>query len=260
MEYGRGMKLICLTLVLALSALTVWSGNGHARAAAAQTDLASLSTVLKMFNEDCGRYPTMAEGLDALIHRPPNVRPDTWHGPYLVARAQNPLDPWSHPYVYRCPGTHHTNSFDIYSCGPDGKSASGGDDPDDINNWNPSSPLVTRDVAEELPRSPAFYGVTIFLVLLALAWLERRILEPKGNLHGVFALLWVAAAPALWVVLVRMFGGGIMEYSLVIGFLGWLPLFLLWTISGYRRRTPLSKACAVITIPVLLLVILMMPL
>jgi len=58
------------------------------------------------------------------------------------------LDAWDHRYVYHCPGNRNTNGFDLYSCGLDGKSFSNGDDPDDINNWNPQSPIVTKDPDE----------------------------------------------------------------------------------------------------------------
>jgi hypothetical protein len=46
-----------------------------------------------------------------------------------------PEDVWGHEYVYHFPGKHHTNGYDIYSLGPDGVSKSGGEDPDDIANW-----------------------------------------------------------------------------------------------------------------------------
>jgi general secretion pathway protein G len=213
-----------------------------------------------MFDVDCGRYPTTSEGLAALINRPPDISSGKWQKYLDVGRI--PADPWGHPYVYRCPGLHNTNTFDLYSCGPDGKSLSGGDDPDDINNWNRFSPLVTGDGhMEEFPKLPAMSacGAIVFFVVLAVARWERRLLKPEGNLHGVFAFLWVAATPALVLVLVKTAGGGLMEYSLPIAVLGWLPPVLLCTISGSRRGTPFSKACAVMTITVLVLAALTIP-
>jgi general secretion pathway protein G len=258
MEYSRVMTLFCLTLVLGVSALTSWAGNaGIARIFATRTEIANFSTALKMFSDDCGRYPTTAEGLDALIARPMNIPSDRWNK-YLDA-DRIPKDIWDHPYVYRCPGVHNTNTFDLYSCGADGKTKTGGDDPDDINNWNPSSPLVTTNVAEQLPPFAFLCGGALFLLVLIFAWLEKRILAPKGNLHGIFALLWIAVAPALWVVLTWTFGAGVMKYSDVITEFGWLPPILLWTISGYLRGTPFSRVCAVMTIPVLILAALTIP-
>jgi general secretion pathway protein G len=95
-------------------------------------------TILGIFKADCGRYPTTEEGLNALIIRPENIPAADWHGPYFDP-PQLPKDPWDHDYVYRCPGVHNPDGFDLFSCGPDGVSKSGGDDVDDINNWNPDS-------------------------------------------------------------------------------------------------------------------------
>ena len=91
-----------------------------------------IKTGLDYFEIDCGRYPSTAENLSALLIRPTDIPERQWHGPYL---ASMPKDQWGHDYVYRCPGIHNTSQYDLYSCGPDGVSKSGGDDPDDIPNW-----------------------------------------------------------------------------------------------------------------------------
>jgi general secretion pathway protein G len=92
-----------------------------------------IKTGLDCFEIDCGRFPSTAENLSALVTRPTDVPEMRWHGPYLPSV---PKDQWGHDYVYCCPGIHNTSPFyDLYSCGPDGVSKSGGDDPDDIPNW-----------------------------------------------------------------------------------------------------------------------------
>lgn len=83
-----------------------------------------------MFSNDCGRLPTTAEGFQALLTCPTNVSRNLWKGPYFDP-PQIPLDPWDHEYVYRCPGIHNTNGYDLYSAGPDGIKG----DLDDIGNW-----------------------------------------------------------------------------------------------------------------------------
>lgn len=98
-----------------------------------------LKTILDMFSNDCGRFPTTAEGFQVLIAYPTNNSLEGWRGPYFDP-PKIPQDPWGNNYVYRCPGTHNTNGYDLYSTGPDGKSKSGGNDPDDINNWDINSP------------------------------------------------------------------------------------------------------------------------
>ena len=99
---------------------------------AALTDIANLKVALNAFEVDCGRFPTTAEGLAPLIARPTNIPEAKWRGPYL---EDIPKDPWGHDYVYHCPGLYNAKGFDIYSCGPDGVSQTGGDDADDFNNW-----------------------------------------------------------------------------------------------------------------------------
>ncbi|MDP6544604.1 MAG: type II secretion system protein GspG [Phycisphaerae bacterium] len=54
------------------------------------------------------------------------VEPDTAH------------DAWGKAFVYRLPGIHNNNSFDLYSLGADGMTETEGDDPDDIANWHAS--------------------------------------------------------------------------------------------------------------------------
>ena len=102
-----------------------------------RADLAGIKTALDAFAVDCGRYPKTSEGLSALLSCPTNISTGLWHGPY---REEIPQDMWKHDYVYRCPGTHNTHGFDLYTCGPDGISQSGGADLDDINNWDTTSP------------------------------------------------------------------------------------------------------------------------
>jgi general secretion pathway protein G len=102
---------------------------------------------LNMFSNDCGRLPATAEGLQALITCPTDVSQKLWKGPYIDP-PQIPLDVWGHAYVYRCPGIHNTNSYDLYSAGPDEVSKSG--DPDGINNWDPKFPLEDPSADDSL--------------------------------------------------------------------------------------------------------------
>ena len=130
------MKFLFLAIVLMVSEPTV-AVSVVSRVTAARTDLASIKTVLDVFAADCGRYPTTSEGFAILIKCPTNSFSGRWRGPYLKAI---PTDPWGNVYVYHCPSKHNTNGFDLYSCGCDGTSRSDGDDPDNINNWDPNSP------------------------------------------------------------------------------------------------------------------------
>jgi general secretion pathway protein G len=99
---------------------------------ATRTQIDTFRTSLAAFQKDCDRLPSSEEGLRALMEKPANVSDNQWHGPYLDLI---PTDPWGRSYVYRCPGQHGTNRFEIYSNGPDGVSRSGGEDADDIASW-----------------------------------------------------------------------------------------------------------------------------
>ena len=83
--------------------------------------IAAFMTALNSFEIDCGRYPSTAEGFAPLLARPAGVT--NWHGPYLESV---PKDPWGHAYVYRYPGIHNTNGFDVYYRATNGV---------DIGNW-----------------------------------------------------------------------------------------------------------------------------
>ena len=45
---------------------------------------------------------------------------------------QKPVDPWGTPYIYRCPGQHNVDTYDLVSPGPDLQEGTA----DDINNWS----------------------------------------------------------------------------------------------------------------------------
>jgi len=66
--------------------------------------------------------------------------------------------------VYVIPGKNNKLDFDLYSLGQDGQSATGGNDPDDVNNWDPESYFYYRRVDPARTRAVA---VHVALVLLA---------------------------------------------------------------------------------------------
>ncbi|HLX68225.1 MAG TPA: type II secretion system protein GspG [Verrucomicrobiae bacterium] len=151
-------------VVLAIISLTGSHPSSYAREMAARADISGgLKTILDTFSNDCGRYPTTAEGLQALITFPTNLSQRLWKGPYIDP-PQIPVDPWGHEYVYRCPGIHNTNSYDLYSVGADGVSKKGGNDPDDISSWDPKSPLGDP-VADD-----AFFLGAFVLLSIPFAW------------------------------------------------------------------------------------------
>lgn len=95
----------------------------------AKQDIRGIEAALNLFRLDHHRYPTTAEGLEALVNNPGGDVSETWQQ-YL---PRLPNDPWDQPYRYQNPGQR--GEFDVYSYGRD--RVEGGEGPDaDIGNWN----------------------------------------------------------------------------------------------------------------------------
>ncbi|MBF8744193.1 type II secretion system protein GspG [Pseudomonas putida] len=136
----RGFTLIEIMVVIvilgvlgALVLPNVMSRPEHAKLTAARTDIQSISTALEIYRLDNGRYPSTAQGLEALVKRPTIAPlPRQWSAQGYLKSA--PLDPWGAPYQYASPGTRSNQGFDLYSLGAD--SQPGGENADaDIGNW-----------------------------------------------------------------------------------------------------------------------------
>ena len=102
-----------------------------ARANAAKAEIRSLMTALEMFKQSCNRYPTNAEGLEALVVKPADV--DSWPDGGFLDQEGTPTDPWGNPYAYVCPGSH--GPYDIICYGADGKPDGTGEDADVVS-WD----------------------------------------------------------------------------------------------------------------------------
>jgi general secretion pathway protein G len=133
-EKQNGFTLIELLLVLvilaALAAIVVpkfTKRSEQAKITAATTDIANIEVALDAFEIDTSRYPNNSEGIKALIEQPSNT--DGWKGPYLKKGV--PKDPWGSEYIYKQPGQHNENGYDLSSNGPDNQPNTD----DDIINW-----------------------------------------------------------------------------------------------------------------------------
>ena len=132
----RGFTLIELMVVLAiigvLAALIVPNVLGRAddaRVTAARTDVGNLIQALKLYKLDNQRYPTSAQGLQALVIKPVTEPvPGNWK-PYL---EKLPADPWGRAYLYMNPGLKA--EVDVLSFGADGQSGGEGNNAD-IGSW-----------------------------------------------------------------------------------------------------------------------------
>ncbi len=109
--------LLVLVILAVLAAIIIPKFTGRAeqaRESAAKQDISSLKVALDTFEVDCGRFPTSAEGLAALVERPGDLV--GWRNPYIDKLRK---DPWSHDYIYRAPG-NNGRDYDLLSAGPDG--------------------------------------------------------------------------------------------------------------------------------------------
>lgn len=121
------LVLVILAVLAAVVVPRLAKRGEQAKAAAAQTDISNIDTALDAFEVDTGRYPSSQEGLSALSEQPSGLQ--GWKGPYLKKSVPN--DPWGNAYVYRVPGQHNTEGYDLFSFGPNGQEG----DADDITNW-----------------------------------------------------------------------------------------------------------------------------
>jgi general secretion pathway protein G len=129
----QGFTLIELLIVMAILAMlagivgpTLINKVGGAKVDTAKTQIKNIETSLDAYRLDVGKYP---RSLDGLINNESNSK--LWAGPYIKKGV--PKDPWGDDYQYRQPGKH-SNDYDLFSYGADGKEG-GADDDADVINW-----------------------------------------------------------------------------------------------------------------------------
>jgi general secretion pathway protein G len=88
-----------------------------------------LTSAIKLFKFNTDVYP---ETLKELIDKPSDADiAKKWTGPYIEDK-RGLIDPWSREYQYAKEGRHNTDSYDLYSMGPDGIDGN----EDDVGNWD----------------------------------------------------------------------------------------------------------------------------
>ena len=105
-----------IALIAAVLTPNLMQQMNRARIKAAQLQLDTVASDVELFRSDTGRYPTEAEGLQALLHKPSAV--EGWTGPY-IKDGKMLADPWGHPIRYVM--TRQGLSFRVESLGPTGK-------------------------------------------------------------------------------------------------------------------------------------------
>ncbi|MBY6069024.1 type II secretion system major pseudopilin GspG [Leisingera aquaemixtae] len=129
------LELMVVVVILSVLALVivprVIDRPDQARAVRAQSDIAAISSAVKLYRLDNYRYPTTEQGLAALVSRPASDPvPANWASNGYMDRL--PVDPWGQPYQYLSPGVH--GEFDIFTYGANGAAGGTGADAD-IGSW-----------------------------------------------------------------------------------------------------------------------------
>lgn len=114
--------IVIIGLLTSVVALNVLPSQDRAMSEKVRADVAILSQAVEMFRLENLRYPSMDDGLDALL-------PDGDRQGYIKAL---PKDPWGNEYLYLIPGENGV--FDVMSLGADGRLGGEGEDAD-IGNW-----------------------------------------------------------------------------------------------------------------------------
>jgi general secretion pathway protein G len=121
--------LVIIGVLAALIVPNVMDRADDARVTAARTDISNLAQALKLYKLDNQRYPTAAQGLQALRSKP-TVEPVPMNWKPYVEKLPN--DPWGQPYQYLNPGLK--GEIDVFSFGADGQAGGEGKNAD-IGSW-----------------------------------------------------------------------------------------------------------------------------
>jgi general secretion pathway protein G len=124
--------LLVLVILVVLASMAVnifWGTQEKADRNAAATQVGFYARAIDRYRLDMRQFPS---SLQELIAKPSDATlANRWGGPYMDKIAR---DPWDREYRYAAPGKHNTESFDVWSLGPDGQDGSD----DDIGNWDNS--------------------------------------------------------------------------------------------------------------------------
>ena len=112
--------IVIIGLLATVVIINVMPATDKAAVTKAKADVSTLEQGVEMYRLNKLRYPSAAEGLQAVSAEG------------YVKRL--PKDPWGKPYVYAAPGKNG-RAFDIYSYGADGREGGEGQDAD-IGNWD----------------------------------------------------------------------------------------------------------------------------
>jgi general secretion pathway protein G len=116
--------LASIGTIAVVAAVRIKRSTDIAKCERVASDSSAFRTELEIYREMNGRFPTTAQGLQALVEKPgTSPFPAAWQ----KLLGEIPPDPWGRPYIYRCPGIRHPAGYDLFSAGPDRKPATSDD-------------------------------------------------------------------------------------------------------------------------------------
>lgn len=118
--------IVILAILAGLVVPKVVGQSDRARVKTTETALSTVSNALDMYKVDNSRYPTTAQGLDALI-TPPAEAKNYPEGGYI--KGGYPTDGWENELQYVAPGSEG-KPYDLFSLGADGQQGGEGQDAD----------------------------------------------------------------------------------------------------------------------------------
>lgn len=159
--------VVALLLLSCVGSPSVFDHPESSRQQKAKFDVRALEAALNLFIDDVGRCPSREEGLAVLIE-PTSALRESGRYPVGGYLGRLPLDPWGNEYHYRCPGTHNSASFDVWSFGSDGLQGGAGYAVE-IGNWPGAyERLKAEERRNNQLYSIAFAALTGFVVGLPL--------------------------------------------------------------------------------------------
>lgn len=118
--------IVILAILAGLVVPKVVGQSDKARIKTTETALATVSNALDMYKIDNSRYPTTAQGLDALTTPPADAK-NYPEGGYI--KGGYPTDGWDNELQYVAPGSEG-RVYDLFSLGADGQQGGDGQDAD----------------------------------------------------------------------------------------------------------------------------------
>ena len=123
--------VIVLTIISILGAGVMYMAMGWIDSSKDQrvsSDMESISVALMGYYSRANRFPTVEQGLAALVDKPTTEPvPERW----TQLLKEVPVDPWNQPYKYVVPQQKSREGYDLWSVGPDGQDGTD----DDVGNW-----------------------------------------------------------------------------------------------------------------------------